>query len=150
MLTNVSNKHLPTKCFPTLPTRYFLTENVSCPDHFPAKRFLLIITPDTKRFLLQNLSFTKCFLLQIMIKLKKHSLIGQRNWVFTTNSNFLIPISLQSDGVDLWYFKIEIFWSNIMISLKYQRSTTLGCQDTGYRKSEFVAKTQFLLSNLIF
>ena len=30
----------------------------------------------------------------------------QRNWVSATNSDFLIPISLQLDGVDLWYFKL--------------------------------------------
>ena len=30
------------------------------------------------------------------------------------------------------------------ISLKYQRFTTLGSKDIGIRKSEFVAKTQFL------
>jgi len=29
-------------------------------------------------------------------------------------------------------------------SLKYQGSTTLSCKVTGMRKSEFVAKTQFL------
>jgi len=28
----------------------------------------------------------------------------QRNWVFATNSNLLIPISLQSDDANLWYF----------------------------------------------
>ena len=45
------------------------------------------------------------------------------SWVFSKNSNFLIPISLQPDGVNLWY---------------------LGYKNTGIRKSEFVAKTQFL------
>ena len=30
------------------------------------------------------------------------------------------------------------------ISLKYQRFTTLGSNDIGIRKSEFVAKSQFL------
>ena len=34
---------------------------------------------------------------------------------------------------------------NIIQSLKYLRSTTLGCKDIGIRKSEFVPKTQFLL-----
>ena len=33
-----------------------------------------------------------------------------------------------------------------IISLKYQRFTTLGSKDIGIRKSEFVAKTQFLLN----
>ena len=31
-----------------------------------------------------------------------------------------------------------------MYSLKYLRSITLGCKDKGIRKSEFVAKSQFL------
>ena len=34
------------------------------------------------------------------------------------------------------------------ISLKYQRLTTLGSKDIGIRKSEFVAKSQFLWENL--
>ena len=29
----------------------------------------------------------------------------QRNWVFATNCDFIIPISLDSNVVDLWYFK---------------------------------------------
>ena len=32
-----------------------------------------------------------------------------RNWVFDTNSNFIIPITLHFDGVILWYFKLRIF-----------------------------------------
>ena len=31
------------------------------------------------------------------------------NWVFATNSDILIPISLQLDGVNRWYFKLRIF-----------------------------------------
>ena len=34
---------------------------------------------------------------------------SKRNWVFATNSNSIIPISLQPDGVDLWYFKLKLF-----------------------------------------
>ena len=51
-------------------------------------------------------------------------------------------------------FQTYIIWSNIIHSLKYLRSSTLGCNDIEIRKSEFVAKTQFLckfsffLSNL--
>ena len=30
-----------------------------------------------------------------------------RNWVFATNSNFLIPISIEPDVVDFWYFKLR-------------------------------------------
>ena len=32
-----------------------------------------------------------------------------KNWVFATNSNFLIPISLQSFGVNLWYWKLKLY-----------------------------------------
>ena len=33
-----------------------------------------------------------------------------RNWVFVTNSNVLIPLSFQPDGVvALWYFKLRLF-----------------------------------------
>ena len=34
-----------------------------------------------------------------------------------------------------------------MHSLKYKRSTALDCKGNGIRKSEFVAKIQFLLEN---
>ena len=37
-----------------------------------------------------------------------------------------------------------IIWSNRIHSLKYLRSTTLESKDIGFRKAEFVAKTQFL------
>ena len=53
----------------------------------------------------------------------------QRNWVFATNSNVLILISLQPVGVNFWKFKL--FWSYIIYSLKYLMSTTLGCKDKG-------------------
>ena len=41
-------------------------------------------------------------------------------------------------------FQIMIIGSNKIHSLKYLRFTTLRCKDIGIRKSEFVAKTQFL------
>ena len=31
------------------------------------------------------------------------------NWVFVTNLNCLIPISLQSDDVIPWYLKLKLF-----------------------------------------
>ena len=49
-----------------------------------------------------------------------------RNWVFATNSNFLISMFLQPDGVSLWYFKLRLF-ENRIHSLKYLRFTTLCC-----------------------
>ena len=54
----------------------------------------------------------------------------------------------------LWYepliFQTYIIWSNSIHSLKYLRYTTLGCKcnDIKIRKSEFVAKTQFLSTEL--
>ena len=54
------------------------------------------------------------------------------NWDFDANSNFRIPISLQSDIVNLLYFKLRLFGL-------YQRSTTLGSKNIEIWKSEFVA-----------
>ena len=56
------------------------------------------------------------------------------NWVFVTNSDFLIPIFFHPDGVNLWYFKLR-FLSNIIHSLKYLRSTALDYKDIEIRKS---------------
>ena len=41
-------------------------------------------------------------------------------------------------------FQTQIIWSHRIHSLKYLRSATFGSKDTVIRKSEFVAKTQFL------
>ena len=68
---------------------------------------------------------------------------GIRNWVFASNSDVLILIFLQPDVVHLIYFKLWILL--YQISLKYLRSTTLGCKDIRIRNSEFVAKTNCLL-----
>ena len=40
---------------------------------------------------------------------------------------------MQPDDVDLWYFKLTLY-----------DLTALGCNNIEIRKSEFVAKTQFL------
>jgi len=65
----------------------------------------------------------------------------QRNWAFTTNSKFLIPDILAN-----WKYKTLIFQTLIICiyNWKYQRYTTLGCNNIEIRKSKFVAKTQFL------
>ena len=65
----------------------------------------------------------------------------QRNWVLATNSDFLIPISLQPAVVDLSYFRLSI--SNTLI-LKYQRFTSSVWKYIRIRKVELVAKNQFL------
>ena len=35
--------------------------------------------------------------------------VEQRKWVFATNPNFLTPIHLQPNDVNLWYFKLILF-----------------------------------------
>ena len=37
----------------------------------------------------------------------------ERNWVFAVNSNFLFPISLQPDSVNLWFILTEFKVRNI-------------------------------------
>ena len=51
------------------------------------------------------------------------------NKVFATNSD----ISLQSNVVDLRYFKLGILLYQILV--KVQMFTTVGCKDIGIRKS---------------
>ena len=63
----------------------------------------------------------------------------QRNWVFATNSNFQIPISLQPNGLNL-------FISNYLTQfiVKYiTRSAPVGFNEIEIKKSELGAKTQF-------
>ena len=66
------------------------------------------------------------------------------NWGYTTNSNYLILISLQPDCVNLLnIFQTLGIWSNRILSLKYLRYTIydpLGCKAEGVSKSDFVAK----------
>ena len=38
------------------------------------------------------------------------------NWVFATNSNFLIPISLQPDGVECLYCKDKRIWKSEFVT----------------------------------
>ena len=40
---------------------------------------------------------------------KKVMLYYKRNWVLATNSEFIIPISLETNVVNLWYFKLILF-----------------------------------------
>ena len=68
--------------------------------------------------------------------------VWQRNWVFATNSDFLITISSEPNAVDLRYFKLWILLDER--SLKYQRFTPSGGKNIGINKSEFVTKTQFI------
>ena len=43
------------------------------------------------------------------IGIKSLSLRQKVNWVLATNSDFQLAISLQPDGVNLWYFKLSLF-----------------------------------------
>ena len=71
----------------------------------------------------------------------------QRNWVFATNSNFLIPISLQPGGVGLWHFKLRLFdltefkvWN--ILSLRHWVAKVLGLENLSLwqRLNSFPAK----------
>ena len=46
-------------------------------------------------------------------------------------------------------FQTQIIWSNRIYSLKNLRSATFGSKDIVIRKSEFVAKTQFLYEDFL-
>ena len=58
----------------------------------------------------------------------------QRNWVFATNSHFLIPLSLQPDKFDPLIFKTIYSVRSKNLSLKYQKSTPSVCKDKRIRK----------------
>ena len=62
---------------------------------------------------------------------KKHEMCQTKELSFAPFSNFLISVSLQPDAVNLWYFKLSFFDLTELI-------------DKGIRKSEFVAKAQFV------
>ena len=58
----------------------------------------------------------------------------QRNWVFATYSYFLTPISLQPDGVHLWYFKLRLFVLTKFMFWNIKRlPTTSGCKEIGIK-----------------
>ena len=76
-------------------------------------------------------------------KLKKN----RKELSFVTNSNCLIPVSLQSNDVNLWYFTLRLFGLTKFIVWNIKGHTTLGTKDIEIRKVEFVTKTQFLWQN---
>ena len=64
---------------------------------------------------------------------------SQRNWVFVTNYDFLISISLtQCRRLLIFQTMNSVRWKNL--SLIYQRFTPSGRKNIGIRKSEFVTK----------
>ena len=64
-----------------------------------------------------------------------------RNRVFATNSDFLIPISVQSDVVWPFIFKIINFVRSNSLSLKYHRFMPSGSKDIGIRKFSLTYET---------
>ena len=99
-----------------------------------------LLAGEKKSVARKNLFKNQCYVTMVLLSLKKNLCFFKRkNWVFATNSNFLIPIFSQPVCVNLWYIKFRIFDSKEMHSLKYLRSATLVCKDIGLRKSEFVA-----------
>ena len=66
-------------------------------------------------------SKTKIPVLYLKGRLWKFRKSQKRNWVFGTNANFLISISLQSDGVHIWYFKLRLF--NITASVVWNNKS---------------------------
>ena len=46
-----------------------------------------------------------------------------------TNLNFIILLSLQTDSVNIRYFKLLTIWTDKIHNLKYQRFAILSCKD---------------------
>ena len=67
------------------------------------------------------------------------------SWFFACNKLWFSNLYIfETQWCKPLIFQTDIIWSNRTDSLKYQSSTTLKSKDRGIRKSEFVAKTQFL------
>ena len=67
----------------------------------------------------QNLSVKINFVLELKTEIilsysLNMSFIANKNWFFATNSDFLIPKSLQPNVVDPWYFKLWIMLEQII------------------------------------
>ena len=71
-------------------------------------------------------------------------LFSKRDWVFGTNSDFLIPVSLQPGVVDRRYFKQWVMLDQI-IEVWYIKGLHLQVEK---RKIDFVPKTRFLHQTL--
>ena len=53
------------------------------------------------------------------------------------------PIGPSLYSISPWIFQTMNYVGSNNLSLKYQKFTLLGCNDIGFRKFKFVAKTQF-------
>ena len=79
-----------------------------------------------------NLSNKKYKVYQQIFKVFRHIIANKGTEFLQQTPNFLIP-------------QAKTFLSNIIHSLKYQRSTTSGCKDLGIKTFEFVAKTHLFI-----
>ena len=70
--------------------------------------------------------------------------MAERKWVVAPNSNVLIPISLQPDGANLWYFKLRLLDLTEFIALKISKIYGIGLQN-----NMEMAKTQLVWSCLL-
>ena len=90
-----------------------------------------LVKPEQKKTVIST-----CFVLNFQQNVS--DICQERNWVFATNSDFLIPIYLQQNVVDLRYFNL---WFLSDLSLKYQRFTPSGFTYIEILKYTFVAKS---------
>ena len=72
-----------------------------CPKKLVKKNF---------KWLNENL-LTIIHILGLILKLEiLRNDLSENNWVFATNSEFIIPISLEPNVINLWYFKLILFY----------------------------------------
>ena len=90
-------------------------------------------------FILKNIQYLLCSALPV----------DKKNWISRETKELSLCNKPNTHMFSTWWckpliFQTQIFSSNRIQSLKYLRSTVLGYTDIRIRKSEFVAKTQFL------
>ena len=79
----------------------------SCKVLVPAKCWFLqlVLVPATSLVTAASLYKTK----YRSSRKPDYNTADQRNWVFATTSNFLISISVQPVGINIWNFKLRLF-----------------------------------------
>ena len=83
--------------------------------------------PMTAKILeLENLSLWRELSFFLSINL---NLLLETKWVLATNLDFLFPIYLQPDVVDLWYFNLWILYNQIISKCEIQTLYTIRWQD---------------------
>ena len=80
----------------------------------------------------------------------------QRNWAFATNSNFLIPISMQLEGVNRCYFNFKVFDLKELIvwnfkGLRPQAAKIYGLETLSlWQKFSFFPKKHYMMDISLF